>query len=396
LETCKNDFSQEVLDNFSGGRNFIWHWTKPHGRSGGILLGVNLEGLDIGSIEEGDFFVKFRLRTKKDDFKWVLVAVYGAAQPEFKESFLTELVQSCSKENLPLCVGGDFNIIRNRSEKNNDRFDERWPFLFNAVIDGLDLREIEMSGRKFTWANSRRVPTYEKLDRVLVSTEWEQRFPLAIVVALSREISDHTPLLLDTGERAVCKNKNSFKFELAWLLKDGFFELVSEVWHKDSRGATPMQRWQNKIRRLRQFLRGWAKNMSGAYKKEKQELLRKAEELDKMAETQLLSQHEWDLKQCVKERLAQLLREEELRWFQRAKTTKILKGDNNTRYFQMVANGKRRKTRIFRLEQEEGVIEGENQLQEYITKYYKGLFGKPERNNFSLDESMTEDIPQIT
>jgi hypothetical protein len=396
LETCKNDFSQEVLDNFSGGRNFIWHWTKPHGRSGGILLGVNLEGLDIGSIEEGDFFVKFRLRTKKDDFKWVLVAVYGAAQPEFKESFLTELVQSCSKENLPLCVGGDFNIIRNRSEKNNDRFDERWPFLFNAVIDGLDLREIEMSGRKFTWANSRRVPTYEKLDRVLVSTEWEQRFPLATVVALSREISDHTPLLLDTGERAVCKNKNSFKFELAWLLKDGFFELVSEVWHKDSRGATPMQRWQNKIRRLRQFLRGWAKNMSGAYKKEKQELLRKAEELDKMAETQLLSQHEWDLKQCVKERLAQLLREEELRWFQRAKTTKILKGDNNTRYFQMVANGKRRKTRIFRLEQEEGVIEGENQLQEYITKYYKGLFGKPERNNFSLDESMTEDIPQIT
>ena len=63
-----------------------------------------MEELDIGGIEEGDFFVKFRLRNKKDDFKWVLVAVYGAAQPEFKEAFLTELVQSCSKENLPLCV----------------------------------------------------------------------------------------------------------------------------------------------------------------------------------------------------------------------------------------------------------------------------------------------------
>jgi hypothetical protein len=50
--------------------------------------------------------------------------------------------------------GGGFNIIRNSSEKNNDRFEERWPFLFNAVIDSLDLREIEMSGCKFTWANS--------------------------------------------------------------------------------------------------------------------------------------------------------------------------------------------------------------------------------------------------
>jgi hypothetical protein len=49
--------------------------------------------------------VKFRLRDMKSDFKWVLVAVYGAGQPEFKESFLTELVQSCRIEQLPWCIG---------------------------------------------------------------------------------------------------------------------------------------------------------------------------------------------------------------------------------------------------------------------------------------------------
>jgi hypothetical protein len=128
----------------------VWHWTAPHGRSGGIFLEVNLDVLDVGSIDVGDFYVKFRLRDMKSDFKWVLVAVYGADQPEFKESFLTELVQSCSIEQLPLCIGGDFNIMWKNSEKNNDRFEERWPFLFNTVIDSLDLREIEMSGRKFT------------------------------------------------------------------------------------------------------------------------------------------------------------------------------------------------------------------------------------------------------
>jgi exonuclease III len=72
--------------------------------------------------------------------------------------------------------------------------------LFNAVIDSLDLREIEMSGRKFTWANSRRVPTYERLDMVLISTDWEQQCPLATVEALNREISEHTPLLLSMGK----------------------------------------------------------------------------------------------------------------------------------------------------------------------------------------------------
>jgi hypothetical protein len=37
----------------------------------------------------------------------------------------------------------------------------------------------------------------------------------------------------------------------------------------------------------------------------------------------------------------QFLRQEKLKWFQRAKTTKILQGDDNTKFFHLVANGKR-------------------------------------------------------
>jgi len=88
--------------------------------------------------------------------------------------------------------------------------------------------------------------------------------------------------------------------------------------------------------------------MNGAYKKEKHKLTSKANWLDKEAENRLLSQQELDLKQCIKDRLAHLLREVEIKWFQMAKTRYLLEGDNNTKYFQMVANGKRRKTRILR------------------------------------------------
>ena len=42
---------------------------------------------------------------------------FGAAQPAFRNKLLTEMVQACSKEKLPLLVGGDFNIIRNPGEK---------------------------------------------------------------------------------------------------------------------------------------------------------------------------------------------------------------------------------------------------------------------------------------
>jgi hypothetical protein len=125
------------------------------------------------------------LCNKQDNFKWALVAVYGPAQQSSKELFLTELVNMCSHESLPILIGGDFNILRSHKENNNSSYNDRCPFLFNAVIDGLNLRELEMSGWKFTWTNHLQNLTYEKLDRILMVTEWEQKFPRSTVQALN-------------------------------------------------------------------------------------------------------------------------------------------------------------------------------------------------------------------
>jgi hypothetical protein len=48
---------------------------------------------------------------------------------------------------------------------------------------------------------------------------------------------------------------------------------------------------------LRQHLRGWAKNVSGANKKEKKDLLDTIDSLDKKAEVTLLTPPEVELKQ---------------------------------------------------------------------------------------------------
>jgi hypothetical protein len=117
----------------------------------------------VTKVIAGDFCVKFHLKTKRDNFEWALVAVYGAAQDRHKPSFLAEMVRVCENETLPLMVGGDFNIIRRQEEKNNENFYARWAFIFNAIIESLDLREIVLSGRQYTWANRRDNPTYEKL-----------------------------------------------------------------------------------------------------------------------------------------------------------------------------------------------------------------------------------------
>ena len=144
-ECSKRDFPSRDLDHFSCGKDYEWHILPPSGRSGGILLGIHSTYLELLSTSKGEYHIKFHLRNKSDNFIWSLVAVYGAAQDEFKAAFLKELVNTCRENPHPMLLGGDFNILRYQQDKNNDRFDTRWPFLFNAVIDSLDLRELSLS-----------------------------------------------------------------------------------------------------------------------------------------------------------------------------------------------------------------------------------------------------------
>jgi hypothetical protein len=267
--------------------------------------------------------------------------------------------------------------------------------LFNAIIESLNLRELELTGRKYTWTNYAEVPTYEKLDRILVTIEWEQKFPLASVQALTHGISDHTPLLLDAGEPSHRGNARNFKFELGWQTRDGFFELVKVVWEYENRGRSPLEQWQNKIRRLRRFLRGWARNLVLQNKTKKSNLLDMIDVLNKKVETSLLSLQEMELRHHLKGQLTKLLREE-IYWLQRSKATKLLQEDDNTKYFYLVANGRHRKTKNVQLEQEEETIVGDENLKNYIPEYYKGLFGLHTQNSFSMNETLRYDIPQVS
>lgn len=155
LETGRDNFLVPFLKHISGGQDFQWYCVPPIGRSGGILVGINTATLSIQNVVTGERCVKFYVTSKVDNFKRVLIAVYGAAQDDKKPDFLAELVRICEDEPLPMIVGGDFHIIRRKEEKNKDNFNTRWPFIFNVIIESLDLRELALSGRQFTWASRR-------------------------------------------------------------------------------------------------------------------------------------------------------------------------------------------------------------------------------------------------
>ena len=55
-------------------------------------------------------------------------------------------------------------------------------------------------------------------------------YPLCFLKLLTRELSDHSPLVVDFGLSTVKLDK-PFKLELCWFLRVDLVELVTIVWH---------------------------------------------------------------------------------------------------------------------------------------------------------------------
>jgi hypothetical protein len=197
--------------------------------------------------------------------------VCGAAQDELKNEFLAEMASMCSKVKEPLLIGGDFNILRFSSEKNKKFIPNRFSKTFNSLIHLYELREIDISGGQYTWSNNQSNPTLEKLDRALMSGDWENRFPTVQVHKHPRELSDHNPLVLSTRQRDR-NRKRDFKFELSWLQDNVCVKRIQEIWEQPIRDVNALDRVLFRMKKVKKFLKGWGFNKAGSEKKRKKDI----------------------------------------------------------------------------------------------------------------------------
>ena len=79
-------------------------------------------------------------------------------------------------------------MILHAEEKSNNNLN-RWIMRkFKEFVDNCELKEVYMHGWRFTWTNEREQLVMTKIDRVLVSLDWELNFPDVLLQALSSNI----------------------------------------------------------------------------------------------------------------------------------------------------------------------------------------------------------------
>lgn len=146
--------------------------------------------------------------------------MYGPTDSASKGAFLQELRDVESSISGPWMVLGDFNLIPQASDKNNPRINRHQMGTFRRLINDLELKEIHLNGRAFTWTNARERPTLERIDRVFVSPNWEALLPDCFLQALPSTASDHCPMLLSIAFQFAGKKR--FRFESFWTKLVGF------------------------------------------------------------------------------------------------------------------------------------------------------------------------------
>lgn len=182
---------------------------------------------------------------------WCFTSVYGPQPDADKVEFLDELRSVRATFTCPWLIAGDFNLLLDAAHKNNRNINRRNMGRFRRFVDDMGIKDVALHGRRYTWSNEQANPTLEKLDRVLVTADWEDMFPYCFLQALSSDMSDHSPLHLATN--ALPQPKRRFHFENWWLRLPGHLEAIQESW-RCADGVT------NPFARLDQLLRNASKS----------------------------------------------------------------------------------------------------------------------------------------
>ncbi|KAE8704998.1 hypothetical protein F3Y22_tig00110430pilonHSYRG00099 [Hibiscus syriacus] len=202
-ETKKEDIKDVEINRFWCDDEFDFKFSKAMGRSGG----------------------KYAL----DDLICSIVNVYAPCEVSEQIPLWNAIVEARRKNNNKWFMAGDFNAIRNLSERSGCSYKQTQIAAFNDFIEEYNLVDMPLSWRKFTWFGS--ANRKNRLDMILVEDEWFQVNSDVSLLGLLRTVSDHIPILL--GKETIDWGPRPFKLVNSWLKQESCTEVIKKVFQQE-------------------------------------------------------------------------------------------------------------------------------------------------------------------
>ncbi|RVW41542.1 LINE-1 reverse transcriptase-like [Vitis vinifera] len=257
-ETKLQEMTSAIVRSLGVGRCLEWGALNSRGAAGGVVVFWDNRVLQLEEMEVGNYSISCRFKNVEDGFCWVFSGVYGPSVKVEKEEFLSEL----------------------------------------GAIKGL----WNDRGGMFTWSGGFNNLLKSRIDRFLISEDWEAHFRECIQGVLARPVSDHSPIILDGG--GMTRGPTPFRFENMWLKEEGFKEPTLKKWNTE---------------------------VFGQIKVKKQEAWNSLDFWDKEERVRELSLEEEEARKEAREMYKKWVLLEETSWRQKSREIWLKEGDRNTR-----------------------------------------------------------------
>ena len=170
---------------------------------------------------------------------------------------------------------------------------------FSTAIEDLGLRDLPLQGDHFTRSGGHDNCAKSRLDRFLVSSDWENCFSGVVQCILPRPVSDHFLIFLDGG--GISFGPTPFRFENMWLKAEGFKELLKSWWQDLSFCGTHSYILAVKLKALKGLLKSCNKEVFDEVESRKSKALRRVTFWDDKENDRVLNMEEVEDRAAAKE-----------------------------------------------------------------------------------------------
>ncbi|KAH9722974.1 hypothetical protein KPL70_006924 [Citrus sinensis] len=292
--------------------------------------------------------------------KWRCTGIYGHAEASQKHHTWALLKRLAELYSYTLCCLGDFNEIFYSHEKlgGND-CSSNMMLEFRESIRACNLMDMGFKGHKYTWSNRRYGVNFieERLDRVFCSKDWSSTFQNLPATSLGNWVSDHCPIMFEVKD--CCKKLNYKKnffprdhYEDMWSSYEACSNIVRSEWESCGGRSweSSVQNFQRVAKRSLAHLKIWSKEEFEGRKKKQNELIDRL----KMAKQKPPQAIDGEEIRKLEDQISNMLIDEEVYWKQRSRADWLKEGDKNTKFFHSKASAKRRKNKIWGVEDDQG------------------------------------------
>ncbi|XP_039060736.1 uncharacterized protein LOC120204786 [Hibiscus syriacus] len=315
------------------------------GASGGLLSCWNDNIFVLDNQFVSSRFIAISGRFRANNFRCRFINVYGPSFEEEKGGFFEELGMFIGGYSDHICVGGDLNVYLHEDEKMGRAQNRNSVEIFSHFLLNTGLIDLQLSGGRYTWCNNQDSPTYVRLDRFLVDSQFLAEFPDLTQSLLPRSVSDHNAVIIENGG----DNWGKKPFKLFNYLMDevGFEDVVSlsiRDCKKNQRNAGIFSILKNTKMAIKNWV-GRRDKFPGDLISDLESKIQKLEVDIHQGLIDYNSEIALELKRSRAE-LWRLYKIEEQIWFQNSRSKWVEDGDRNTRYFHTCASVRRKRNAL--------------------------------------------------